>query len=76
MLTSTVFRPQIISGKLRPVAPESPLLTNSHFWNCTCPERFVHSKLASFCLVCGCCQHEQPDSLVSEVTTYDLVPVK
>ena len=69
MLTSPALRPLDIASKLRAVAPESPLLTDTNFWNCACPERFVQSKLATFCLVCGCCQHEQPDSLISEIMT-------
>lgn len=74
MLTSPALCPSNTTIKVRPLGPTSPVLTVANFWNCGCPNRFVHSKLEPFCLVCGCCQHEQPDSLANEVTGQSIPP--
>lgn len=48
--------------------------TDPNFWDCDCQCNFVHSKLETFCCVCGCCQHQQPDSRAHEVTRQILLP--
>lgn len=45
---------------------EPPKLTDL-YWDCECPERYIHSKIEKVCRHCGATQEDSPDSHVSEV---------
>lgn len=42
--------------------------TTPLFWDCNCPENYIHRKSERICNVCLATPEEQPDSRVNEVT--------
>jgi len=45
---------------------EPPKRTNL-YWDCECPERYIHSILEKKCYECLAVREDQPDSIASEV---------
>lgn len=68
MIPATVAPPALPSDRPPECATSYQPETDPNFWDCDCQRNFVHSKLETFCRVCGCCQHQQPDSRTHEVT--------
>ena len=43
------------------------IITTSMFWNCQCPDNFIHSKNQTRCERCGAEAKDRPDSRIDEV---------
>lgn len=46
--------------------------TTHMFWDCACPENYIHPRSQRVCLVCGAHAENQPDSMVNEVVAHGL----
>jgi len=42
--------------------------TNDLYWDCECPNNYIHKKSESLeCNICGYCEEDMPDSCQKEV---------
>jgi len=41
--------------------------TDPRFWDCECEHHYILPKTVPHCFLCGSHQHDQPDSMTSEV---------
>ena len=46
--------------------------TTEAYWDCECPENYIHPKSEDKCPKCGRTSDEQPDAIVSEVVAAGL----
>lgn len=52
--------------KCKECGAEALMLTDL-FWDCECPENYIHPAFEDECSQCGALQENQPDSRMSEV---------
>ncbi len=41
--------------------------TDPRFWDCECPENYIHPKSETSCLECNANSDDQPDSMIAEI---------
>jgi hypothetical protein len=49
------------------VTPCGPIYQTNLFWDCECPDYYIHPRGEDYCSLCDSEREDQPDSIVSEV---------
>lgn len=45
--------------------------TDPRFWDCECPENYIHPKSEASCLECNANSDDQPDTMIADLYRID-----
>ena len=59
-----------LNEALKPFKVIDDAATHDDYWDCNCPQHYIHAKTETICTKCNTTQEEQPDSRAIEAEAF------